>query len=173
MAINSRENLAVPNIEKYTTQYFEFKKDIFSSFNYQHSKQASQHLISDKKISQSSLVDNNFLPHLLINNQGFVALNKSSFFKEPTPVNSDLELSIVDEKFSLPRVCAHYNIKTQEELRQIDEANRKLLAISEDENFQAKMQSLDQQNQLTIPQSKVSKTNYHSLKRNNTISTNK
>ena len=168
MVKNSLLPLAVPNIEKYTTQYFEFKKDIFSSFNQKFSNQAFDSFANHKN-TQPQLIDNNFLPHLLSNNQGFITLNKSSFFADQSAKNSHQESFVVNEKFNLPRICAHYNIKTQEELKQIDEANRKLLAINEDNNFQTKTNFLDEESQSIAPKTDVTKINCHSLKRSRRV----
>ncbi|MFM7620444.1 MAG: hypothetical protein ACKO47_02415 [Alphaproteobacteria bacterium] len=47
----------------------------------------------------------------------------------------------------LPKVTEHYGVKTLQELQEIDEANRKLLAINGDENSEVKDQKIEKFNQ--------------------------
>lgn len=75
----------------------------------------------------------------------FLLNKKPKLFLQSNDNTKEIRSQLNDiTQIYLPNITAHYGVKTLQELQEIDEANRKLLAINGEENSEAKNSTIHQ-----------------------------
>lgn len=106
--------------------------------------------ISEKKLTINSASKYDFFKEKTVNDQTnlqevFLPNKKHKSFSQSDDSIEEIRSQLNDiTQIYLPKITAHYGVKSLQELQEIDEANRKLLAINGDENSEAKDQIINQ-----------------------------
>lgn len=129
----------------------QFMNEIFSDLSCKPQDKFFQpSLIGDneKKLSINSVSKYDFFKEKTINDPAnlkevFLPNKKQKSFSQSDDNIKEIRSQLNDiTQIYLPKITAHYGVKTLQELQEIDEANRKLLAINGDENSEAKDQAI-------------------------------
>ncbi|GDX36139.1 hypothetical protein LBMAG18_06500 [Alphaproteobacteria bacterium] len=106
--------------------------------------------ISEKKTTISFVSKYDFFEEQTVNDRTnlqevFLPNKKHKSFSQSDDSTDEIRSQLNDiTQIYLPKITAHYGVKTLQELQEIDEANRKLLAINGDENSEAKERIINQ-----------------------------
>lgn len=131
----------------------QFMSEIFSDLSCQPQDkffQSSLIVDNEKKLTINSASKYDFFKEKAVNDptnlkEVFLPNKKQKSFSQSDDFIKEIRSQLNDiTQIYLPKITAHYGVKTLQELQEIDEANRKLLAINGDENSEAKDQIIYQ-----------------------------